>query len=502
MGSTGGAGEPRQPALLASSLMARTARAFVLASGERYASLVINLVATAILSRLLTPAEFGLVAIGFAAAALMEGIREFSAANYLVQAQELTRDALRTVFTINIALMLVSAGLLFVFAGPLAELYGLPALTDFLRVLALGLVLSPTAAPTSALLTRELAFARKGAAVLAVTLLNATASILFALQGLSHMSFAWAYVLSNAFSTLLYPLLLNERSMYGFSIRSWRVVLRFGAFGGAARLINMISENAAYLIMGRYLTPSGIGLIYRAGMVATFPDRVLLGGVGAIALPLFSHATRSGMPIGSAYVRGVEIITGVHWSALAAICVLAHPIVLLLLGPQWVEAALYVRLITVAAAFTGLSYLVYPLLTASGAIHYTTALALFSMVLTLTGIVIAAPYGPVPMLVGLWASGLANALGAVWLAWRVAPFGRVDLASRLGRSALVAVGAAIGPLALVASQGWRFELSFAAGAGGLLLSGIGWLAALKATNHAVLAEALRLFNRTRTYFGG
>lgn len=81
--------------------MARTARAFVLASGERYASLVINLVATAVLSRLLTPAEFGLVAIGFAAAALMEGIREFSAANYLVQAQELTRDALRTVFTID-----------------------------------------------------------------------------------------------------------------------------------------------------------------------------------------------------------------------------------------------------------------------------------------------------------------------------------------------------------------------------------------------------------------
>jgi O-antigen/teichoic acid export membrane protein len=482
--------------------MARTARAFVLASGERYASLVINLVATAILSRLLTPAEFGLVAIGFATAALMESIREFSAANYLVQAQELTRDALRTVFTINIGLMLVSAGLLFVFAEPLAELYHLPALTDFLRVLALGLLLSPTAAPVSALLTRELAFARKGSAVVAVALLNATASILFALQGLSHMSFAWAYVLSNAFSTLLYPLLLNERSMYGFSIRSWRTVLRFGAFGGGARLINIISENAAYLIMGRHLTPGGIGLIYRAGMIASFPDRVLLGGVGAVALPLFSHAARTGIPMGSAYVRGVEIITGVHWPALVAICVLAHPIVLLLLGPQWVEAALYVRLITVAAAFTGLSYLVYPLLTASGAIHQTTALAFFNMVVTLTGITVAAPYGPVPMLASLWVSGLVNAVAAVWLAWRVAPFAPADFASRLVRSALVAFGAAIGPLALVAAQGWRFDISFAVGAGALVLSGIGWLAALKATNHPVLGEAIGLISRTRAYFVG
>jgi O-antigen/teichoic acid export membrane protein len=482
--------------------MARTARAFVLASGERYASLVIGLVTTAILSRLLTPAEFGLVAIGFAAAALLEGIREFSGSNYLVQTPELTRDSQQTVFTINVGLMLVSAGLLFVLAGPLAELYRLPALTDFLRVLALGLVLSPTAAPSSALLARELAFARRGAAILAVTLVNAVASILFALQGMSHMSFAWAYVLSNAFATLLYPLLLSERSMFGFSISSWRTVLRFGAFGGAARLIQVISENAAYLIMGRYLTPGGIGLIYRAGLIATFPDRVLLGAVGAIALPLFSHASRSGSPIGSAYVRGVEIITAVHWSALAAICVLAHPIVLLLPGPQWVEAALYVRLITVAAAFTGLSYLVFPLLTATGAIHRTTALALFNMVVALTGIAVAAPFGPVPMLVSLWVSGLINAVAAIWLARRVVPLALADLAARLARSAVVAIGAAIGPLALVAAQGWRFDLSFTGGAVGLVLSAIGWLAALKAMNHPVLGEALWLLSRARGYLVG
>lgn len=54
--------------------------------------------------------------------------------------------------------------------------------------------------------------------------------------------------------------------MFGFSTHSWRAVLSFGAFGGATRLINIVSENAAYLIMGRYLTPSGIGLIHRAGM--------------------------------------------------------------------------------------------------------------------------------------------------------------------------------------------------------------------------------------------
>jgi O-antigen/teichoic acid export membrane protein len=482
--------------------MSRTARAFILASIERYASLLINLCSTAILSRLLTPGEFGVVVMGFAATALAEGVRELGGASYVVQARDLDRETLRCAFTISVGLTFLIAPVAYFLADPIARFYQLPQLADFLRVFALGFVLGPTTAPASALMARNLAFARRGAAVLIVATVNAGACIAFAMHGLSYMSFAWAYVLCNAVSTVIYPLLLGDVSMFGVSFRDWRPVLTFGFFGGATRLLNIAGENAAFLVIGRFLSPSGIGLLFRAGTLVTFPERVLLGAAAAVALPVFSDEARKGAPLGDRYVRAVEMLTAIYWPALVGIGLLAYPIVRLFLGPQWHETALYVQIMAGAAMFNASMSLNYPVQVATGAIRMTPFLALFHAGTSLFCLALAAPLGPVAVAWSFWVSVPVNVAASVWLVHRVAPFSLRDLAGRLLRSGGLAVGAALGPLALIAAHGWRFDLPALATALAIGLAGVGWIGALLMTRHPLLAAGLEFFRRARSRLAG
>ncbi|GGC78345.1 oligosaccharide flippase family protein [Chelatococcus reniformis] len=478
--------------------MPRIIRAVALASSERYFSVLTSIGATIVLSRLLTPSEFGIGVVGFAAAALAEGVREVSASNYIVQTRHLNRSALRTVFTLNGLFTLAIAACLYGLARPLARFYNLDELQTFLQVFALGFALGLTSGPAGALMARELAFGRRGAAGLLVTVINAGAAILFALQGASYMSFAWAYVISNGASAFIYPVLLRDWTMFGISLRDWRRVLTFGMYGAATRLLNIASENAAYLVMGRFVSPGGIGLLYRAGMVVTLPDRVLLGAVSSVAFPAFSREARDGVPLGPTYVRAAELMTAIYWPALTVIGLLAFPIILTLLGAQWREAATLVQIMAGAALFNAPMGISYTVPIALGAIRLTTLLALFQALVSVLCIAAAAPYGARAIAWSAWVSVPINVGAALFLVHRVAPFSVGELAMRLAGSAAVTFGTALGPLVVIAAAGWRFDLPPLASLCAILLAGLGWLASLAGVRHPLLGHIRNVLRHSRT----
>jgi O-antigen/teichoic acid export membrane protein len=470
--------------------MARVAQAFAIASLERYASLIINLASTAVLARLLTPGEFGIVVIGFAAAAFAEAVRELSGASYIVQARELKRETLQCAFTISVGLTFAIAPVLFLLADPIARFYHLPQLTSFLRVFALGFILGPTAPCVSALLARNLAFGRRGAATLLVAAVNAGVAVLLALHNYSYMSFAWAYVVSNAVSAVIYPLLLADHSMFGFSLKDWRSVVTFGVFGGSARLVGIVGENSIYLLLGRFLSSDAIGLLFRAGSLASFPERVVIGGATAVALPAFSDQARRGASLGHYYLRAVEMLTAIHWPALAVIGIFAYPIVRVFLGPQWLESAQYLQILIGATMLNGITSLSYPLQVAAGAIRFTPILALIHAAVVLSCLCVAAPMGSIAVAWSFWFSVPINVTVSIWLVQRVAPFSMRELGTRLLRNLTLVIGTAAGPLIIVATYNDQFDLPLPVAAGGAALAGFGWILTLMLMKHPLLTSSL------------
>jgi O-antigen/teichoic acid export membrane protein len=99
-------------------------RSLIFTFSDRYLSLAVNLAALAILARLLTPVEFGIVGIAAAFMAMTNTIRDFGVGTYLIQVRDLTCTAVRTAFTLTVGLSILMAGTLVLASGPIAEFYG------------------------------------------------------------------------------------------------------------------------------------------------------------------------------------------------------------------------------------------------------------------------------------------------------------------------------------------------------------------------------------------
>jgi len=216
----------------------------------------------------------------------------FAGGAYLVQTQELSPDKIRTSCTVSLIVTLVMASTLAFLARPIAAYYATPELERYLQVIGISYLMGPFSLPIMALMTREMAFERLALIGVVTTVVSGTISITLAIFGFSAMSYAWASVASAASGVLLCFFFYPDLSIFRPLLREWRRVLGFGVFDSATTVLNRLTENLFYLILGRLLNVQAVGLWQRAFSLSGFPEKVILAGFGAVALPAFRDRIR------------------------------------------------------------------------------------------------------------------------------------------------------------------------------------------------------------------
>jgi O-antigen/teichoic acid export membrane protein len=320
----------------------------------------INLASATVIARLLTPAEFGISVLGVSLLGIAEAIRELGSVAYLVQQQELTQRKIQTVFTVSLIVTLSMTTVLVMMSGSFARFYGVPALARYIQIMAFSYAIAPFAHPIYAVLSRDMAFDKLAALDVLTTLVNALASVALVLLGLSYIGLAWATVISASTWTLLAFYVRFDFSLYRPSLAEWRSVVAFGAYGSATAILYRASESLFYLILGKILDARAVGLCQRAALLSQFPERVILAGIGAVALPAFSDRARHGRGLKTAYLAALRLLTAVQWPALILLAIMADPVVSLLFGSQWRDAIPIVQIFALALMLNFPTSLNYP----------------------------------------------------------------------------------------------------------------------------------------------
>jgi O-antigen/teichoic acid export membrane protein len=466
-------------------------RALLFASGGRYLVMGVNLASVTVLARLLTPSEFGVSVLGASLLSMAEAIRELGSVAYLVQQKNITQGKIRTVFTISLIVTMMMTIVLVTVSKTFARFYGVPELARYIQIIAFGYAIAPFAHPIYAVLSRDMEFGKLAMLDTLTMLVNALASVILVLQGCSYLGLAWATVISGATWTLLGLCVKRDFSVYRPSLAEWRSVLAFGTWGSATAVLYRSSESLFWLILGKILDAHAVGLCQRAVLLAQFPERVILAGVGAVALPAFSDHARQGRALKEAYLSALEHVTAVQWPALILLAIMAHPIVSLLFGPQWLDVIQLVQVFAVTQMLNFPTALNYPVQVAVGAIRHTAPLALAQTVISLVVLTYAARYGiravalstflTVPLNVGL---SVLVVRAHIHFPWR-------EFAGATVRSAVVTGMSAVGPLIVSTSRG-TVGLSMLPIAVAIALAGIGWLAGLWLTRHPLFREVRKV----------
>lgn len=329
-----------------SSLTARTARGFAWAFTGSVGQAVLQIVATILLARLLTPEQFGSVAAALLVVGLTQLVTQLGVAAALVHREELTDRDVAAAFWFSMALSVLMAALLAGFAPVLSPLVGLPADSVLLPLLSMSLVFAGAIAVPTGLLQRELRF-RPMATVdlLAAGPALIGVSVVLALLGFGAAALAWAEIAAAAVKAVGY--LALARPCVRLDRRAWarlKPMLNFGSGFSLTQTGNWFALNADNLVVANLLGTAPLGVYTRAYNLLNEPANVIGGAADKALFPAMARVREDGERLRAAYVRTSSLVALVTVPAAVLLFVLAPEVVHVLLGDQWDAVVLPVQL--------------------------------------------------------------------------------------------------------------------------------------------------------------
>lgn len=376
--------------------------------------LLILLASTAVLSRLLSPADFGLLAVVLSVVALGELLRDLGLPLAAVQAASLTRQQRVNLVWMNGILGVMCAVVLVLVAPALAALFSDPRLTDVLRAVAPVFVLSGFSAQFRAEITRSMRFGR----LALIELLPAALGLAVAVVAATVTGSYWALVLQQlvvaAVAAVLstvwggFPLGLPRRA-------PMRELVSFGAGLLGTQVLAYAAKNADTILIGAVLGARPLGFYSRAYQLVMAPLTQVQAPLTRVAVPVLARAWPDRETFSRFLVRGQlygGIVVAVAYCALAG---LSPHVVAVLLGPQWGDSVPIFAALCLGGVFRALAQVNFWSFVASGRTTSQLRLYLVTQPLIVALMALGLIYGVVGVAVG-HAVGylLAWLLGTVW----------------------------------------------------------------------------------------
>lgn len=332
---------------LSRSLLINTIWSFV----GRFGYLAVGLASNIVLARMLSPTEFGQVAIMMFFVILASILIESGLSGALVRKQNIEEVDYSTVFIFNMVVSLALMALLMASADYIAKFYEDLALSAILKAASLVLVVNALRVTQTVRLVKELRFkAKAGYEFVAISVASLVA-IFLAARGAGVWSLVALQLSTSLMLTALLWFRVGPLKSFKFSKKSFSGFYKFGINTTLASLLNSAFDNIYQLILAKYFSIQQSGYFYQAKKLQEMPVGVLQSAALGVVYSTLSKLQDLPEEFDSLYRNSIKIFT----IAVAAICMLmycyADLIIELLYGPKWSGSVIYMKFLAVAAFF-------------------------------------------------------------------------------------------------------------------------------------------------------
>lgn len=337
--------EERRPA--AEGLRAQTISGVAWSLGARATKLVLQFVVSVVLARLLTPEDFGLIAMivvftGFAGLFTDLG---FSAA--LIQRTEIEERHRNSIFWLNTAVGCVVAALVAGSAPLLADFYNESRLIPITQLIALTFVIGSLNVVQTAQLRREMDFRSLAVVETTSIVVSGVTGIGLALYGFGVYALVWKMLLGTVLLVVLMWTVREWRPKFMFSLAAVRDLLGFSANLLGFQAFNYWVRSFDDLLIGRVVGSHGLGIYSRAYSSMLQPLRQVSTVVGNVMFPALSRMQGNTERVKSVYLRTLALIALITFPMMLGLLVVADAFVLGLYGPKWTEVTPLLRILCV-----------------------------------------------------------------------------------------------------------------------------------------------------------
>ena len=307
---------------------------------DRFTTQGIQFVFSILIARLLSPSDYGVVAMLGIFLAVSQTFVDSGFGVALIRKIDRTDTDFSTVFYFNIAVGLFFYAVLWLASPYIAAFYDIPLLEDVTKVVALTLVFSSFSGVQSAKLTIAIDFKTGAKISVTVTLLSGAVGLWIAYRGYG----VWALVVQSVSGSLMRTALLwlfvRWMPKLVFSWRSFREMFSFGSKLLTSRLLDTVYNNVYTLVIGRCFSSATLGVYSRADSLAQYPSFNLTSVLQGVTFPVLCSIQNEPERLADIYKRFLRLSAFVVFPLMVGLAAVAAPLIRLLLTDRW-EGAIY-----------------------------------------------------------------------------------------------------------------------------------------------------------------
>ncbi len=360
---------------------------------EKFGVQLAHFVVTLVLARLLTPDDYGTVALLSVFISISNILTDVGFGNALVQKKDASQTDFNTVFYISVTVAAVLYAVLSLAAPAVASFYSIPSLVPMLRILAITVLFHAVNGVQNAELNRKMLFKLSFRISWVGVGARYITGISLAIADFGAWSLVWASVVGGLAGTVARQLVVRWRPALVFS---WAAAGRLFSFGWkitAWLIVSKLYSNLYAAVVGKCFTRADLAFVHKGNHVAGVLMNSVDQTIGRVSFPALAKMQNDPGRMRRAMRKMIRSSSFLVFPMMAVLAVLADPVVLLLFGEKWLPAAPYLRIACFVCATKPFNTVNVRAIVASGRSGTFLALVIINRIIGIVAMAVSWRYG-------------------------------------------------------------------------------------------------------------
>ena len=364
---------------------------------ERFGTQGVQFLVMLVMARLLSPNDYGVVGMLVVFVSIAQAFVDGGFSQALIRKKDRTEVDNSTVFYFNIVVSVLIYLIFYLFAPFVSKFYNMPTLTPFMRVICLSIIINAFGVVQRALFNANIDFKAQAKASLIAIVISGFIGISLAFRGFGPWALVWQQLSNLVVNTLFLWIYSEWRPILAYSWKSFNELFSFGSKLLATSLLNAIYDNIQTIVIGKLYAAKSLGLYSRATHFADLPSQQFSSVFMRVTFPVLCKVQDDLDRLTSVYQRMLRVSAYIVFPLLIGMAAVAHPMIEVFLGKQWIECAYMLQIICFAKMWYPIHAINLDILQVSGRSDLFLKIEIYKKIVSLSLLALSAPFGIIAM---------------------------------------------------------------------------------------------------------
>ncbi|QIK51206.1 lipopolysaccharide biosynthesis protein [Jeotgalibaca porci] len=314
----------------------------------KYSNVIIQLLVNAILSRILTPADYGVVSIVQIFIEFFNLLADMGFGPAIIQNKTLTDEDIGSIFKFSVYLAIVLSVVFMVLGYPVSIFYDNPTYIPIFVILGFSVLFFALLVVPKAVIQKRKDFKTVNQILVLTGVIKGIVSIIFALLGFKYYAIVIGSLVQAIINFLFYYRKTKISTRIKMDLEPIKKIWAFSRNQFSFNFINYFSRNFDSILIGRVFSAGALGYYNKSYQLSLYPNQILAGIITPVIQPIMSEFENNIQVIKNTYLKITRILANIG-VPLSVFCVfVGHDIIIFIFGTQWEASVLSFQILSVS----------------------------------------------------------------------------------------------------------------------------------------------------------